>query len=197
MYSTVLYELAILLTHFIKEYFNSFDDIQFFHTFSSISRDMKIVTLKEIHRYIQNFMLYKMIYFSSHKFAFLNLRFSPFSSITREICVQIKNKVHPVNQLIEADLLMCIHLTFSKKATPLHSTHSTQLFKIFFSLLTLSTAFLQKASGSGKNNIEKLKIYEYVLDILKLNKCNMITKYCDIEYLVCNKIDLKIIFKSL
>ena len=36
---------------------------------------------------------------------------------------------------------------FSKKK-PLHST---ELFKIFFSLLTLSTAFLQKASGPGKN----------------------------------------------
>ena len=44
------------------QYFNSFDDIQFF-TFSSISRDMKMVTLNEIHRYIQNFMLYKMIFF--------------------------------------------------------------------------------------------------------------------------------------
>ena len=66
------------MTHFMKEYFNSFDDIQFFHTFLSISRDMKIVTLNEIHRYVQNFMLYKMIYFSSHKFAFSNLRFSPF-----------------------------------------------------------------------------------------------------------------------
>ena len=45
-------------------------------------------------------------------------------------------------------------MTFSKKnhSTPLHSTHSTELFKIFFSLLTLSTAFLQKASGPGKNN---------------------------------------------
>ena len=64
----------------MKEYFNSFDDIKFFHTFSSISRDMKIVTLNEIHRYIQNFMFYK----------------------------------------------------------------------IFFSLLTLSTAFLQKASWPGK-----------------------------------------------
>ena len=41
-------------------------------------------------------------------------------------------------------------MTFSKKTTPLHSTHSTELFKIFFSLLTLSTAFLQKASGPGK-----------------------------------------------
>ena len=36
----VLYETAILLTHFMKEHFNSFGDIQFFHTFSSISRDM-------------------------------------------------------------------------------------------------------------------------------------------------------------
>ena len=40
IYGIVLYEIAILLTHFVKEYFNSFDDIQFFHTFSSISRDM-------------------------------------------------------------------------------------------------------------------------------------------------------------
>ena len=40
IYGIVLYEIAILLIHFMKEYFNSFDDIQFFHTFSSISRDM-------------------------------------------------------------------------------------------------------------------------------------------------------------
>ena len=48
--------------------------------------------------------------------------------------------------------MMYIHMTFSKKK-PLHSTpHTplTYLFKIFFSLLTLSTAFLQKASGPGK-----------------------------------------------
>ena len=69
----------------MKEYFNSFDDIKFFHTFSSISRDMKIVTLNEIHRYIQNFMFYKMIYFSSHKFAFSNLRFSPFYEYFRQL----------------------------------------------------------------------------------------------------------------
>ena len=50
-------------------------------------------------------------------------------------------------------------MTFSKKdySTPLHFTHSTQLFKIFFSLLTLSTAFLQKASGPGKNKSVKLQ----------------------------------------
>ena len=110
-----------------------------------------------------------MIYFSSHKFAFSNLRFfailRTFSSITREICVQIKNKVHHVNQLIEPDLMMYIHMAFSTPLHPLHSTHSTpptpptplhplhstELFKIFFSLLTLSTAFLQKACGPGKN----------------------------------------------
>ena len=45
-----LIELAILLTHFMKEYFNSLDDIQFFHTLSSISRDIYIVTRNEIHR---------------------------------------------------------------------------------------------------------------------------------------------------
>ena len=105
-------------------------------------------------------MLYKMIYFSSHKFAFSNLRFfailRTFSSITREICVQIKNKVHHVNQLIEPDLMIYIHMAFSKKN---HSTHSTELFKIFFSLLTLSTAFLQKACGPGKNQSENTGTY--------------------------------------
>ena len=40
IYGIVLYEIAILLTNFMKEYFNSVDDIQFFHTFLSISRDM-------------------------------------------------------------------------------------------------------------------------------------------------------------
>ena len=48
-----------------------------------------------------------------------------------------------------------------------------------------------------KNNIEKFKIYEYVLEIFKFNKFNMIIKYCDKEYLVYNENDLKIIFKSL
>ena len=43
--------------------------------------------------------------------------------------------------------MMYINRTFSKK------NHSTYLFKIFFSLLTLSTTFLQKASGPGTNII--------------------------------------------
>ena len=50
-------------------------------------------------------------------------------------------------------------------STPLHSTHSTELFKIFFSLLTLSTAFLQKASGPGKNEIKNYKQYIEDLNI--------------------------------
>ena len=125
-------------------------------------------------------MLYKMIYFSSHKFASSNLRFftilRTFSSITQKTCVQIKNKVHHVNQLKEPDLMMYTHMPFSKKTTPLHpthSTHSTYLFKIFFSLLTLSTAFLQKACGPGKNTKELIVLFHnskgydnsYIIDI--------------------------------
>ena len=48
-----------------------------------------------------------------------------------------------------------------------------------------------------RNNIEKFKIYNHVLEIFKLNKVNMIINYCDKEYSVYNEIDLKIIFKSL
>ena len=67
--------------------------------------------------------------------------------------------------------MMCIHMTFSKKnhSTPLHSTHSTELFKIFFSLLTLSTAFLQKASGPGKITINIL-IFDDKLVTMFYNK---------------------------
>ena len=48
-----------------------------------------------------------------------------------------------------------------------------------------------------KNNVERFKIYEYVLEIFKLNKVNMIIKYCDNEFLVYNENDLKRFFKSL
>ena len=48
-----------------------------------------------------------------------------------------------------------------------------------------------------QNNIEKFKIHEHVLQIFKLDKCNMIIKYRDIEYLVYNENDLKRIFKIL
>ena len=48
-----------------------------------------------------------------------------------------------------------------------------------------------------KNNVEKFKIYEYVLEIFKLNKVNMIIKYYDKEFLVYTESDLKNILKSL
>ena len=54
----VLYKFAILLTHFMKEYFNSFDDIQFFHTFSSISQDMYIQSCTQIIRPLARFYPY-------------------------------------------------------------------------------------------------------------------------------------------
>ena len=48
-----------------------------------------------------------------------------------------------------------------------------------------------------KNNIERFKIYEYVLEIFKLNKVDMIIKYYDKEFLIYNENDLKRFFKSL
>ena len=47
-----------------------------------------------------------------------------------------------------------------------------------------------------RNNIEKFKIYNLVLEIFKLNKVIIIIKYYDKEYLIYNEIDLKRIFKS-
>ena len=44
-----------------------------------------MVMLHEIHRYIQNFMPYKMIYFLRHKFAFLYLRCLPFYQHFRKL----------------------------------------------------------------------------------------------------------------
>ena len=50
--------------------------------------------------------------------------------------------------------------------------------------------------GIIKNNVERFKIYDYVLEIFNLNKVTMIIKYCDNEYLVYNENDLKRIFKN-
>ena len=47
-----------------------------------------------------------------------------------------------------------------------------------------------------KNNFVKFEIYDYILQIFKLNLCNMIIKYRDIEYLIFSENDLKIIFKN-
>ena len=47
-----------------------------------------------------------------------------------------------------------------------------------------------------KNNVERFEIYNYVLEIFKLNKVAMIIKYCDNEYIVYNEKDLNRIFKN-
>ena len=62
--------------------------------------------------------------------------------------------------------------------------------KYFDNLIEINIEFI-------KNNVERFKIYEYVLEIFKLNKVNMIIKYYDKEFLIYNEIDLKNIFKSL
>ena len=45
------------------------------------------------------------------------------------------------------------------------------------------------------NNIVKFKFYENILHIFKLNKCNILVKYCNKEFLICNELDLKNLFK--
>ena len=101
----------------------------FFHTFSSISRDTKIVTLNEIHRLIQNFMLYKMIYFSSHKFAFSNLRFSPFYEHFRQLREKYEFKLKIKYIMLISSLRQiwwCTYIRlFLKKSTPLYTLHWT------------------------------------------------------------------------
>ena len=61
--------------------------------------------------------------------------------------------------------------------------------KYFDNLIEINIEFI-------KNNVERFKIYEYVLEIFKLNKVSMIIKYCDNEYLVYNEKDLKRFFKN-
>ena len=47
------------------------------------------------------------------------------------------------------------------------------------------------------NNIVRFKLYENILQIFKLNKCNILIKYHDREFLIHNEQDLKNVFKKL
>ena len=47
------------------------------------------------------------------------------------------------------------------------------------------------------NKFIRFKIYENILDFLKLYKCNMLIKYYDQEFLINSELDLKNIFKKL
>ena len=47
------------------------------------------------------------------------------------------------------------------------------------------------------NKFIRFKIYEYVLEIYKLNKVDMIIKYYDEEFLIYTELDLKNVFKKL
>ena len=47
------------------------------------------------------------------------------------------------------------------------------------------------------NKFIRFKIYEYVLEIFKLNKVDMIIKYYDKEFLIDTELDLKNVFKKL
>ena len=43
----------------------------------------------------------------------------------------------------------------------------------------------------------RFKIYENILDFLKLYKCNILIKYYNQEFLIYNELDLKNVFKKL
>ena len=47
------------------------------------------------------------------------------------------------------------------------------------------------------NKFVRFKIYEYVLEIFKLNKDDTIIKYYDQEFLIYTELDLKNVFKKL
>ena len=47
------------------------------------------------------------------------------------------------------------------------------------------------------NKFIRFKIYEYVLEIFKLYKCNILIKYYNQEFLIYNGLDLKNVFKKL
>ena len=47
------------------------------------------------------------------------------------------------------------------------------------------------------NKFIRFKIYEYVLEIFKLNKVDIIIKYYDQEFLIYTEFDLKNVFKKL
>ena len=118
-------------------------------------------------------MLYKMIYFSIHKFAFSNLRFLPFYEHFRQLREKYAFKLKIKYIMLISSLSPIWWGTyiwfFLKK--PLHPLHSTELFKIFCSLLTLFTAFLQKACGPGKilKNLKTLfSFINYVTKMLLL-----------------------------
>ena len=63
---------------------------------------------------------------------------------------------------VNKDILRFSYFSTPVNTTPLHLTHSTELFKIFFSLLTLCTAFLQKATVRGKNSICYCEYYNII-----------------------------------
>ena len=47
------------------------------------------------------------------------------------------------------------------------------------------------------NKFIRLKIYDNILQIFKLNKCNILIKYYGKEFSICNDLDLKNVFKKL
>ena len=133
---------------------------------------MKIVTLNEIHHYIQNFMRYKMIYFSSHKFAFSNLHFSPFYEHFRQLREKYAFKLKIKYIMLIGSLRRiwwCTYIWLFLKKT-LHSTphtpiHYTPLHWTIQNILFAANpfhCFFAKSQWDGK------KLLLFLLPIMRL-----------------------------
>ena len=118
-------------------------------------------------------MLYKMIYFLSHKFAFSNLRFSPFYEHFRQLREKYafklkRNKVHHD-----------VHTYLLKK--PLHPLHVCTLhlpIQNIFLAVNPFHCFLQKVGGPGKKYFEYIHTVEY----LKILLCEFLLVF---TFLLC------------
>ena len=126
-----------------------------------------------------------MIYFSSHKFAFSNLNFSSFYEHFRQLREKyaFKSKiVHHVNKLIEPDLMICIHITFSKSdhSTPLHALHlHTQNIRL---AVKPFHCFFAKSWWAGKNCLYSIHYTLYstvcIVHTVYTVQCKMYTVQC-------------------
>ena len=96
-------------------------------------------------------MFYKMIYFSSHKFTFSNLRFSSFYEHFRQLREKyaFKLKIKFIMLISSLSPICCIHITFSKSD---HSTPRTPLTDSKYSscCLPFPLLFCKKLVGREK-----------------------------------------------
>ena len=147
-------------------------------------------------------MLYKMIYFSSHKFAFSNLRFSPFYEHFRQLCEKYAFKLKIKYIMLISSLnpiWWCAYIwLFLKKTTPPTPLHSP--FQNILLTPNPFHCFFAKSLWAGKKfdrwdywNIESIDCWKDINDYVNYNiltftaraNCDTILYYTDIFCAQC------------